>query len=88
MFNFQNQLNSLRNLADYALTEHQFAYLIGSHRMYPYLKERKRRREPAIFSFDIAHRKLMRIRCPFRVKVLVSFADWKGGEIVGWNNYG
>ena len=29
MFNFQNQINSLRNLADYALTERQFAHLIG-----------------------------------------------------------
>ncbi len=38
MFNFQNQLNSLRNLADYALTEQQFACLIGRLRMYPHLK--------------------------------------------------
>ena len=30
----------------------------------------------------IADRKLMRIRCPFRVRVLVAFAGWKGGEIV------
>jgi hypothetical protein len=38
MFNFRNQLNSLHNLADYALTERQFAHLIGRLRMYPYLK--------------------------------------------------
>jgi hypothetical protein len=37
-FNLQNQINSLRNLADYALTERQFAHLIGRLRMYPYLK--------------------------------------------------
>lgn len=30
----------------------------------------------------IADKKLMRLRCPFRVKVLVEFAGWKGGEIV------
>ncbi len=48
MFNFQNQLNSLRNLADYALTEHQFAHLIGRLRMYPYLKPDARLGIPAL----------------------------------------
>jgi len=38
LFNFQNQLDSMRNLSDYALIERQFAYLIGRLRMYPYLK--------------------------------------------------
>lgn len=30
----------------------------------------------------IAGKRLVRIRCPFRVKVLVACAGWKGGEIV------
>lgn len=48
MFNFQSQLNSLRNLADYALTERQFAHLIGRLRMYPYLKGDERTGIPAL----------------------------------------
>ena len=30
----------------------------------------------------ISGKRLVRIRCPFRVEVLVEFAGWKGGEIV------
>jgi len=30
----------------------------------------------------IAGKKLVRVRCPFRVRVLVACAGWKGGEIV------
>ena len=30
----------------------------------------------------IAGRRLVRIKCPFRVQVLVACAGWKGGEIV------
>jgi hypothetical protein len=48
MFNLQNQINSLRNLADYALTERQFAHLIGRLRMYPYLKHDEKATIPAL----------------------------------------
>jgi Domain of unknown function, B. Theta Gene description (DUF3871) len=48
MFNLQNQLNTLRNLADYALTERQFAHLIGRLRMYPYLKPDEKAGIPAL----------------------------------------
>lgn len=47
-FNFQNHLNSLRNLADYALSERQFAHLIGRLRMYPYLKPDEKAGIPAL----------------------------------------
>lgn len=47
-FNLQNQINSLRNLADYALTERQFAHLIGRLRMYPYLKPEMKTGIPAL----------------------------------------
>lgn len=30
----------------------------------------------------ISGKKLIRIRCPFRVQVLIDYADWKKGEIV------
>jgi hypothetical protein len=30
----------------------------------------------------IADRKLMRVRCPFKVRVLVDFSIWSKGEIV------
>lgn len=52
MFNFQNQLNSLRNLADYALTERQFAHLIGRLRMFPYLKPNEKAGIPALHLGD------------------------------------
>jgi hypothetical protein len=47
-FNFQNQINSLRNLADYALTERQFAHLIGRLRMYTYLNPDEKAGIPAL----------------------------------------
>lgn len=47
-FNLQNQINSLRNLADYSLTERQFAHLIGRLRMYPYLKSEEKTSIPAL----------------------------------------
>ena len=52
MFNFQNQLNSQRNLADYALTERQFAHLIGRLRMFPYLKGDNKSGIPALHLGD------------------------------------
>jgi hypothetical protein len=51
-FNFQNQLNALRNLNDYALSERQFAHLIGRLRMYPYLKPVERLGIPSLFLGD------------------------------------
>jgi hypothetical protein len=30
----------------------------------------------------IAGKKLLRVRCPFRVRVLIACAGWNGGEIV------
>ena len=48
MFNLQNQVNSMRNLADYGLTEHQFAQLIGRLRMFPFLKAGDRVGIPAL----------------------------------------
>jgi len=48
MFNFQNQLTTLRNLNDYGLTEHQFAQLIGRLRMYPFLTSREKLGIPAL----------------------------------------
>ena len=48
MFNAQNQLNTLRNLADYALNERQFAHLIGRLRMYPFLKASQKIGMPAL----------------------------------------
>lgn len=30
----------------------------------------------------VTGRKLIRIRCPFRVQVLIDYAGWKAGEIV------
>jgi hypothetical protein len=48
MFNMKNQLTTLRNLADYALTERQFAHLIGRLRMYPYLKPDERAGMPVL----------------------------------------
>ena len=52
MFNLQNQINSLRNLADYALTERQFAHLIGRLRMYPYLKLDEKAGMPSLLLGD------------------------------------
>lgn len=48
MFSLQNQINSLRNLADYALNERQFAHLIGRLRMYPYLKSEEKTGMPVL----------------------------------------
>jgi hypothetical protein len=48
MFNAEKQLNILRNLADYALNEHQFAQLIGRMRMYPFLTSREKLGMPAL----------------------------------------
>jgi len=48
MFNAQKQMNTLRNLADYALNEHQFAQLIGRLRMYPFLKSSQKLGMPAL----------------------------------------
>jgi len=48
MFNFQNQLTSLRNLNEHGLTEHQFAQLIGRLRMYPFLTSREKLGIPAL----------------------------------------
>lgn len=48
MFNLQNQVNSMRNLADYRLTERQFAQLIGRLRMFPFLKAGDRVGIPAL----------------------------------------
>lgn len=48
IFNFQNQLTSLRNLNDYGLTEQQFAQLIGRLRMYPFLTSREKFGIPAL----------------------------------------
>ena len=52
MFNFQNQINSLRDLANYVLTERQFAHLIGRLRMYPYLKSEEKISIPALHLGD------------------------------------
>lgn len=48
MFNIQTQVNSMRNLADYGLTERQFAHLIGRLRMFPFLKAGERVGIPAL----------------------------------------
>lgn len=47
-FNAQKQLNTLRYLADYALSERQFAHLIGRLRMYPFLKASQKIGIPAL----------------------------------------
>lgn len=48
IFNAQKQLNTLRSLADYGLTEHQFAQLVGRLRMYPFLTSREKLGIPAL----------------------------------------
>jgi len=48
MYNAQKHLHTLRNLADYALNERQFAQLIGRLRMYPFLSSREKLGMPAL----------------------------------------
>jgi len=48
LFNAQKQLNTLRHLADYAITEHQFAQVVGRLRMYPFLTSREKLGIPAL----------------------------------------
>ena len=48
IFNAQKHLNSLRSLADYGLSEHQFAQLVGRLRMYPFLKSSMKIGIPAL----------------------------------------
>lgn len=48
MFNLQKQVNAMRNLTDYALSERQFAQLIGRLRMYPFLKSAEKVGIPAL----------------------------------------
>jgi hypothetical protein len=47
-FKFEKQLNQLRNLANYALTEHQFAQLIGRSRLYNYLPKEVKKEIPSL----------------------------------------
>ena len=42
-FDADRQLNQLQRLSEYALTEHQFAQLIGRARLYNYLPQKQKR---------------------------------------------
>ena len=47
-FSAQKQVDTMRNLADYALNERQFAQLVGRLRMYPFLKSAEKAGMPTL----------------------------------------
>jgi len=47
-FSAQKQVDTMRNLADYALNERQFAQLVGRLRMYPFLKSAEKADMPTL----------------------------------------
>lgn len=50
-FNAEKQLNQMKQLPEYSLTEHQFAQLLGRSRMYQYLPKKEKQNLP-LFSFN------------------------------------
>ena len=52
-FDAERQLNQLQRLSEYALTEHQFAQLIGRARLYNYLPQKQSEKLPGNKTIDI-----------------------------------
>jgi hypothetical protein len=82
-YNMRFHLDTMREFGNYALTEHQFAQLIGKARLYPYLPAEQKKVIPALNFGDSQFNTVARDYYTDK-----SFCRDQNGDINLWNLYG